>query len=260
MNQELYGQSYKLPDNVLKAIKSAFVSNPSGDGVIRAKNLLRNRTITYQELKRLKNFFDNFNPETEGSIRYGLAGGDLMKNFVEQTLNTNRDAVQRSKDTRQDMNVDVNRGVKAYQGMPDLSLNEGKEELKKNALAVIVNNDDKILLLKRSDYEDQWMPNKWALVGGGVDKGERPAQACEREVKEETDLEIDDYTKSFTIQRNPDSIEYVFACRYKGDPTDVELDMKENVNYGWYDVAEMEYLDIVPNLIEYIMLVFKKYD
>ena len=145
MNQELYGQSYKIPVNVLKAIRSAFVSNPSGDGVIRAKNLLRNESITYQELKRLKNFFDNFNPDTENPTRYGLAGGDLMKNFVEQTLNTNRDAVQRSKDTRQDMNVDVNRGVKAYQPIPEL--NEGKEGLEKNALAVIVNNDDKILLI-----------------------------------------------------------------------------------------------------------------
>ncbi len=120
--------------------------------------------------------------------------------------------------------------------------------------------NDKILLLKRSDYPDQWMPEKYALVGGAIEKGEKPEEACRREIKEETDLDIDKFVKSFTIQRNPDSIEYIFACRYSGEPTDVELDMKENVNYGWYDVEEMNYLDIVPNLIEYIMLVFKEYE
>jgi len=116
------------------------------------------------------------------------------------------------------------------------------------------------LLLKRSDYEKQWMPNKWALVGGGIEKGESPEEACKREIKEETGLEIKKFVKSFTIQRRPESIEHIFACRYDGDPTDIELDGKENVGYGWYDVEEMDYLDIVPNLVEYIMLVFKKYD
>lgn len=258
MNSELYDKTYKIPSDVLKGIQASLVSNPQGEGVKRAKNILRSGMVTYQAMKRLKNYFDNFNPEIEGTIQYALAGGDLMKHFVDSTLENDRDAVKRSKEVRRDFNVDVNLGTKATSAAPEL--NETKKELDKNAVAVIMNNDNKILLLKRSDYEDQWMPNKWALVGGSIEKGETPEEACKREIKEETDLDIDEFVKSFTIQRRPESIEHIFACRYDGDPTDIELDGKENVNYGWYDIDEMNFLDIVPNLVEYIMLVFKKYD
>jgi len=137
-------------------------------------------------------------------------------------------------------------------------LDEIKKEKDKNAVAVIMNNDNKILLLKRGD-KSPWMPNKWSLVGGGIEKGENPKKACEREILEETGLEIKKFIKSFTIQRHSDSIEHVFACRYSGEPTDIKLD-DENSNYGWYDINEMDYLDTVPHLIEYITLVFKKYE
>jgi 8-oxo-dGTP pyrophosphatase MutT (NUDIX family) len=261
-NQELYGKTYPVPPEVLKSIQTTLISNPTGEGVKRAKYVLKNGSVTYQELKRLKNFFDYFNPETGSKEQYALAGGDLMKSFIERTLNADRDAVKRSKDVRQDMNVDPNLATHAYQTpqLTEVEKKEKKEELLKNAVAVIVDNDNKILLLKRSK-KAPWMPEKWGLVGGAIDKGENPQQAVEREILEETGLDIEKFIKTFTIQRNPGSAETVFAARYEGDPTDIRLN-DENTNYGWYDVDEMEYLDIVPNLIEYITLSFtnKKYE
>jgi len=220
--------------------------------------MLNNGYLTYQAMKRLKNFFDYFNPQTGDPNQFNLAGGQAMKAFVETTLNADRNAVKTGKRVRQDMTANPNSELKPFQA-PRLSINEEKKEKAKNAVAVIVNNDNKILLLKRADEENIWMPNKWALVGGGIEKGETPQKAVEREIQEETGLEIKKFVKSFTIQRNPDSIEHIFSCRYNGDPTDIELN-EENTNYGWYGVNEMEYLDIVPHLIEYITLVFKKYE
>ena len=257
MNSKLYDKTYRVPPEVLKGVQASLVSNPHGDGVKRAKNILRAGKITYQAMKRLKNFFDTFHQGGGDAQQYALAGGDMMKNFVDSTLQADRDAVEKSTERRQDMDAAVDMGIST--GFEN-SLNEEKKELDENAVAVIVDKDNKILLLKRSDYEKQWMPNKWALVGGGIEKGETPEEACKREIEEETGLEIKKFIESFTIQRRPESIEHIFACRHNGDPTDVELDMKENVKYGWYDVDEMEFLDIVPNLIEYVMLVFKKYD
>ena len=95
------------------------------------------------------------------------------------------------------------------------------------------------------------------MVGGAIEKGETPEQAVKREIKEETGLDISKFIKSFSIQKNPDSIEHIFACRYDGEPTDIKLN-EENTNYGWYDVDEMKFLDIVPHLIEYITMAFKK--
>ena len=264
-NQELYDKSYQLPPDVLNAIQTALVSTPTGEGVKRAKFILKNGVLTYQALKRLKNFFDYFNPQTDSAAQYALAGGQLMKAFIEATLNQDRAGAKRSKDVRRDVQSGDVQDLKAFQNprMPELNEEEEekeKKELSKNAVAVIVNEDNKILLLKRSDYEDQWMPDKWALVGGGIEKGEDAETACKREIEEETGLVIKKFVESFTIQRHEDSEETIFAARFNGEPTDIELDMKENVNYGWYDVSEMEFLDTVPHLIEYITLVFKKYD
>jgi 8-oxo-dGTP pyrophosphatase MutT (NUDIX family) len=262
MNAELYDKTYQIPSDVLKGIQTALISNPTGEGVKRAKFMLKNGIVTYQTLKRLKNFFDYFNPEADSKLQYALAGGNLMKSFVERTLNADRDAVKRSKEVRQDMNIDPNLGVKAYQ-IPRLNeeTKDKKKDLKKNAVAVIVDKDNKILLLKRAKIKDIWQPEKWALVGGGIEKGETPQKAVEREIQEETGLDIKKFIKTFSIQRNPDSIEHIFACRYEGDPTDITLN-DENTNYGWYDIDEMKFLEIVPNLIEYITLAFtgKKYD
>jgi len=260
-NQELYDKSYRIPPDVLKGIQTALVSNPQGEGVKRAKFMLKNGSMTYQAMKRLKNFFDYFNSQTGDPRQFALAGGQLMKAFIETTLNQDRNAVKTSKNVRRDMTNDVNAELKPFQGRRDnnvMNEAEKKKEKDKNAVAVIVNNDNKILLLKRGE-KAPWMPNKWSLIGGGIDKGETPQHAVEREIEEETGLELKKFTKSFTIERHADSIEHIFACRYEGDPTDISLD-DENSNYGWYDLSEMEYLDTVPHLIEYITLVFKKYD
>lgn len=255
-NQELYNKSYSVPSDVLKYIQSTLVSNPNGEGVKRAKFLLKNGVLTYQALKRLKNFFDYFNPQSGDKVQYALAGGDLMKNFIQTTLNADRNAVKTSKEVRRDMTSNPNSELKPYQA-PRLTEAE-KEKLTKNAVAVIVNDDNKILLLKRADLKDVWMPNKWGLVGGHIEKGESPEKAVKREIEEETGLEIKKFINSFSIQRNKESIEHVFVCRYKGEPTDITLDY-ENTNYGWFDIQEMKFLDIVPHLVEYITLAFKSY-
>ena len=57
----------------------------------------------------------------------------------------------------------------------------------KAAMVVILNQEKKVLLLKRSPGP-HWMPEKWALVGGHVEKGELPEDAAIRETKEETTL------------------------------------------------------------------------
>lgn len=260
MNSELYGKTYKLPENVLSYIQSVLTKYPQGDGVRRAKYMLRNQSITYQAMKRLKNFFDTFSP-TGDRRQYELAGGDLMRKFIEVSLNQDRDGVERSKEVKRDMNVDVRQGVKPEQS---LTLNEGAndgaiEGVKKNALAVIINNDKQLLLLRRSPNKEYWGAGKWALVGGGVEEGETPLEACQREIWEETKLQINKFKEKFTIQRNPDSVEYIFIAKYDGDPFDVKLN-DEHTNYGWYDPEEIYFLNHVPNLVEYVKLAFEKYD
>jgi len=257
-NSQLQGKTYLVPTEILNSIEAAKVNYPNSEGIKRAKNILNEPNLSYDWMRRLKNYFDKANPQTDG-IRYALAGGDAMRKFVETSLTQDTAAVQRSKENRRAVTNDLDSDLKPFQ-TPRLTLQEEKKEKEKNAVAIIVNVDNKILLLKRVDDPKIWQPNKWALVGGGIEKGETPQKAVEREIEEETGLEIKKFIKSFTIERNSNSIEHMFVCRYDGEPTDIELDTKENTNYGWYGIDEMNYLDVVPNLVDYISLAFKKYD
>jgi 8-oxo-dGTP pyrophosphatase MutT (NUDIX family) len=256
-NQELYNKQYQIPQDILKSIEVAKVSASNGNGLKRANFILKNGMLTYQAMKRLKHDFDtnNFTDKSQ----YILAGGDAMRNFINVTLNADRDGVETSKEVRRDIHTNPNSELRAYQ-TPRLSEADKKEkkELQKNAVAVIVDSDNKFLLLKRGNIKGGWGNNQYGLVGGAIEKGETPQKAIEREIFEETGLVIDKFIKTFTIQRNVDSIEHVFACRYNGEPTDIELN-DEHTNYGWYDISEIEFLDAVPNLTEYIILSFTEY-
>jgi len=179
-NQELYDKQYKIPADILNGIKATLVGNPSGDGVKRAKFLVRNGTITYQAMKRLKNFFDHFNPQLDNKNQYALAGGNSMKAFIETTLNSDRHAVKASKEIKRDMTANPNSELRPYQTP---RLNEEKKEKKKNVVGIVIDNDNKFLLLKRADDGKIWMPNKWSFVGGEIEKNETPKKAIEREIK-----------------------------------------------------------------------------
>lgn len=253
-NSELYNKTFQIPNNVLNGIQAALVRYPDGDGIKRAKTLLNNKVITYQNLKRLKNFFDYANPN-ENIQQYQLAGGDLMKSFVDSTLQNNRDAVERGKRITRDIHANPNSELRTVRNQ---RINESTNTVTKNSTIIIVNNNNKILLLKRADVPEIWMPDKWALIGGEVENRETPLNAVKREVKEETDLDINNIFKSFTIEKNG-VFEYIYVCRYDGEDIDVKLNF-EHTKYGWYDVNEIEYLDTVPLLMEYLKLTFKSYE
>ena len=50
---------------------------------------------------------------------------------------------------------------------------------------ILLDHEGSYVLQHRDDIEGIWYPNKWGCFGGGVDKGETPIQALERELIEE---------------------------------------------------------------------------
>jgi hypothetical protein len=103
-NKDLYGNKYTVPNNVITAINNQInrnKNNKSLKGYKRAENIVRDKSLTYSMLKRMKNFFDGFkggkdNPE------YLINGGDKMKTWVNNTLNKSRGDVTREKRTKSD--------------------------------------------------------------------------------------------------------------------------------------------------------------
>ena len=60
----------------------------------------------------------------------------------------------------------------------------------KGSAVLILDDEDRLLILLRSKGA-HWMPQKWGLPGGRIERGENAAGAAIRETKEETDLDID---------------------------------------------------------------------
>lgn len=60
------------------------------------------------------------------------------------------------------------------------------------AAAIIVLDDGRYLLQLRDNKKGIFFPGHWGLFGGGVEEGERPADALRRELKEELGLVIGD--------------------------------------------------------------------
>lgn len=250
-NSELINKNYNVPSNVLKHIEKTLISNPHGNGVKRAKFILKGHVLTYQSLKRLKNYFDTYNPQNGDKSQYELAGGTLMKNFIEMELNADRSAVERSKEIKSDMTVDLNLGTKASKS-PDLN-EEEQEKKRENAIGVIVDKKNKILLGKRRIVDGGWGNGQYALIGGEVEDGETPEKACLREIKEETNLNVKNIEHKMTLNNDSNGVDYIFLCEYYGEPINVKLN-DEHSSYGWFDINEMDYLDIVSNLKEYVQI------
>jgi 8-oxo-dGTP diphosphatase len=65
----------------------------------------------------------------------------------------------------------------------------------KEIAAIILENDkQEILLYLRDNKPGIPFPDYWDLIGGHVEEGESPEEALVREVKEELDIDLKEYT------------------------------------------------------------------
>lgn len=122
------------------------------------------------------------------------------------------------------------------------------EPTKKNCAGILIKcaSTNNVFLLLRSDDSDE--PNTWALVSGGINKGETILDGLKREISEELSI-------------NPDTIGY----SYVGTEYDVDKGIKfyyyegftsyeftptlnaENKQYGWFSKDSLP-TPLYPNI------------
>jgi hypothetical protein len=104
MNKKLYGNIIILPKTLLKHLDDCF-NSVSGDnnteGYKRNQSLRQTKQITYQDLKRVKNWFDSYSGKKEDAP-FILNGGDRMQNWVNHSLQQMRSSVDNSKKIKSD--------------------------------------------------------------------------------------------------------------------------------------------------------------
>ena len=105
MNKQLYDKEIEFPKDLQKHMKNCFVKanckDESLEGFKRNKELQGKNYITYKQLKRIKNFFDNFKGNQK-ETSFVLNGGVLMRNWVNDQLRKMREGLKMTKRNKMD--------------------------------------------------------------------------------------------------------------------------------------------------------------
>ncbi len=267
-NSQLYGKKvYAIPGDVLQDIRLACKQHP---GNTRAGNLLNSPRLSYENAKRIKNFLETTDVD---SPEYILAGGKGMLVWLDKALDSDRAEVVSSKTIKSNAGFE-NQFRREHQRtnlMPSHISNSGlkPEKTKRSpllegeegqrptaAIGIIINPDMKLLLVKRAD-DDDWMPGKWALPGGGIENGEAPEETLTREIFEEVHLGIENVRHCLDIKEsNGTWCAYLMAVTQQ--PEAIQLN-PEHSEFKWVSKEEVKDFDGVPDLDDCIQSVISAY-
>ncbi|MBK8466182.1 MAG: NUDIX hydrolase [Chloracidobacterium sp.] len=100
-----------------------------------------------------------------------------------------------------------------------------------SAAGIIINDKGEVLLL---DHVLRPVSG-WGLPGGFMDTGEQPEAALQRELREETGIELTgvNLAQVRTLHRH---IEIIFTARGIGEP---DVKSREITDFGWFDIDNM---------------------
>lgn len=131
MNKDLYNKEINIPNELRIHLKKnmAMAKNAAKDSEGYKRNLeLQNKeTISYPQLKRIKNFFDNFKGKTN-EVEYILNGGREMHSWVNTTLNGMRENIKNVKKNKTE--AGFSNQYRREHTKPGINIRPSKEHLK----------------------------------------------------------------------------------------------------------------------------------
>ncbi len=130
--------------------------------------------------------------------------------------------------------------------------------MKSCVAGLIFNNEDKLLLLKRS-HNDKFCPSDTCLPGGGVDEGETPDQAIVREISEEILCKVKSIQLLETVKLPDIHIHYYYVVLEDQDK-EVVLDQEEHQQREWCSKEEwLQKDDLILDLKQHLIDIFDKH-
>jgi len=132
---------------------------------------------------------------------------------------------------------------------------EGTVELpdvsEKHVVSCVVQDGDRMLLLKRSDKVGTFQ-GYWAAVSGFVEENETPAEAACKELREETGLEMDfEKEGRAVVVRDGSTVWHVHPYLFRASSPRVEIDW-EHTEFSWVRPQDLKDFQTVPGLVEMV--------
>lgn len=128
--------------------------------------------------------------------------------------------------------------------------------MQKIGVTAFILDSDKVLIVRRSQ-EETFLPGYYELPGGKVEFGESPEQALKREIKEETNLEIEvikpyDCFSYLSSDNERHTIDIQFITKLTDNPENIKLS-KEHDAFEWIskdDISKYQFSDEMKKVIE----------
>lgn len=125
-----------------------------------------------------------------------------------------------------------------------------KKNTKRCVDIVLLNNENKILMLQRKD-SDELFPSKWCLPGGHVDDGEDLFAAACRELDEETGIYAEKLVKVGTYNfENGYTTTLFIGLESEGcfEMSKIQLSILEHQKSDWVLLSDALQLDLAGDL------------
>lgn len=134
----------------------------------------------------------------------------------------------------------------------------GKDFIGVGCGAIIINDKNEVLLLKRS-MNSRTDPGLWSRPGGQVEFDESVEDAVEREVKEEAGIIVKavrrlDYTETISDDKTTHWVALGYLAEHvSGEPVNVEPDKHDEIKWFPLDDLPDSLADYTKNSIEFYL-------
>ncbi len=108
-NSKLLGNRYDVPEEILEFLKTSldkYKDHTTVKGYKRANFIVKNPNQPFVNIVRIKNYFDNLNPDEINPIEYDLNGGEIMNTWVQNLIKSERERVEGNKVAKTNAGMD----------------------------------------------------------------------------------------------------------------------------------------------------------
>ena len=96
---------------------------------------------------------------------------------------------------------------------------------------ILLNSENKVLLILRDNKTSIPYPNMWDIPGGQIEEGETPEEAIRREMMEELGIKDLGKIELFNIYRSDNLTDYLFWKKINLDVNEIDLQEGQDIKY-----------------------------
>ncbi len=126
--------------------------------------------------------------------------------------------------------------------------------MKKIAACILENDAEEILLYLRDNKPDIPFPHHWDLFGGHVEAGETPEEALVREIKEELNIDLNEFKffKKFVCNQGDvtPNVKYIYSAKINIPIEEITLLEGERAQYfSKEEIPNVKFANILKSIV-----------